>query len=143
MAALTKARQTRSRDRHINSLCLAANAKVFSGSLVMRNAAGNLTPGAAAVGCRGVGKARDTYDNTGGAAGDVVGEYENGVYEFDNSTSTDAIANADIGNTAYIVDDHTVAKTNGSATRSPAGIIVGIDAVTGGVWIDFIAGNLA
>ena len=35
--------------------------------------------------------------------------------------------------TAYIVDDQTVAKTNGSSTRSAAGTIVDVDAQ--GVWV--------
>jgi hypothetical protein len=35
----------------------------------------------------------------------------------------------------FIVDDETVAKTNGSSTRSVAGICRGVDAQ--GVWVEF------
>lgn len=47
----------------------------------------------------------------------------------------DAIALADIGSDCYIVDDQTVAKTSGSATRSVAGKIFDVDAA--GVWVNF------
>ena len=54
-------------------------------------------------------------------------EVERGVFAFDNSTAGDAIAQADVGNNAYIVDDQTVAKTDGGGTRSIAGVIEGFD----------------
>ena len=47
--------------------------------------------------------------------------------------SFDAITLADIGNTAYIVDDSTVAKTDNSAARKAAGKIIDVDAA--GVWV--------
>lgn len=40
---------------------------------------------------------------------------------------------ADIGSDCYIVDDQTVAKTNGTNTRSVAGKIMDVDAQ--GVWV--------
>ncbi|CUH67985.1 hypothetical protein TG4357_03322 [Thalassovita gelatinovora] len=52
-----------------------------------------------------------------------------------NSAAADEITIADIGNKAYAVDDQTVAKTDGTATRSPAGIIDDVDA--NGVWVRF------
>jgi hypothetical protein len=143
MTALSKPRQTQSRKRASDVLGLAANVKLYAGALVVLDASGNIKPGVTAVGLMGVGVSRDTYDNTGGAAGAVAGEYEIGIFKFANSTSTDLITNADIKKTAYVVDDQTVAKTNGTATRSPAGIIVGVDPTDGGVWIDFTAGNIA
>ena len=54
---------------------------------------------------------------------------------FGNSTSTDAITLADVGSDCYIVDDQTVAKTNGSGTRSRAGRVFDVDSE--GVWVDF------
>jgi hypothetical protein len=50
------------------------------------------------------------------------------VFSFANSASTDEIVDDDIGKLCYIVDDQTVAKTNGANTRSVAGIVVGLDA---------------
>ena len=45
------------------------------------------------------------------------------------------IAAADIGNNCYVVDDQTVAKTNGTNSRSVAGKVHDVDAI--GVWVDF------
>ena len=47
--------------------------------------------------------------------------------------AADAIVRADVGADCYIVDDQTVAKTNGSNTRSVAGKIIAVDA--DGVWV--------
>ena len=49
--------------------------------------------------------------------------------------SADAITLADVGSDCYIVDDQTVAKTNGTNTRSVAGKVFDVDA--DGVWVDF------
>jgi len=38
-----------------------------------------------------------------------------------------------LGKTCYIVDDETVAKTNGTNTRSAAGTVVGVE--SDGVWV--------
>lgn len=111
----------------------AAVAKIFAGALVMRNASGFITKGQAALGLRGCGRAEERVDNSGGSAGDLTVDFRAGVFSFANSASSDEITAADIGHVAYAVDDQTVAKTHGSNTRSPAGIIVGLDAQ--GVWV--------
>ena len=53
---------------------------------------------------------------------------------FANSSAGDLITIADIGKACFIVDDQTVAKTDGTGTRSRAGIVDGIEA-SGGVWV--------
>ena len=55
--------------------------------------------------------------------------------QFANSAATDAITLADIGKDCFIVDDQTVAKTDGSGTRSRAGRVFDVDA--DGVWVEF------
>ena len=50
-------------------------------------------------------------------------------------TAADAITLADIGKDCFIVDDQTVAKTDGAGTRSRAGRVFDVDA--DGVWVDF------
>lgn len=99
----------------------------------MRNAAGFLTKGATATGCVGVGRAEKTVDNTG-AAGAATVEYRVGVFLFANSAAADLITIADIGRACFIVDDQTVARTDGTGTRSRAGIVDGIEP-SGGVWV--------
>ncbi|MBL9047746.1 MAG: hypothetical protein JNK34_10655 [Tabrizicola sp.] len=136
MVALSTERNTRARISDLRVEPVAAAVKIWGGSLVMRNAAGYLTKGATATGCVSVGRAEKTVDNTAGAAGAASVEYRIGLFLFANSAAGDLITIADIGKVCYIVDDQTVAKTDGTATRSRAGIVDGTDA-SGGVWVRF------
>lgn len=133
MAALTADRDTRQRNGDRLSLPVAASVTIFAGALVARDGNGRATPGAAATTLRGVGRAAEQVTN-GSTAGAVNVEIERGIFRFGNSTSTDAITTANIGADCYIVDDQTVALTNGSNTRSVAGKIFDVDAA--GVWVD-------
>lgn len=133
MVALTTERNTRQRIGDLRVEPVAATVKIWNGSLIMRNAAGFLTKGATATGCVGVGRAEKTVDNTG-AAGAASVEYRTGTFLFANSAAADLITIADIGKVCFIVDDQTVAKTDGTATRSRAGIVDGIEP-SGGVWV--------
>lgn len=133
--ALSADRNTPRRQGDMRNGPMAASVKVFAGSLVMRNAAGYLTKGATATGSVGVGRAEAQVDNSAGSAGDKALDYRPGVFQFKNSASTDAITIAEIGDKCFIVDDETVAKTDGSSARSPAGIVEDVDAQ--GVWVRF------
>lgn len=132
MVALTSERNTRLRIGDLRVEQMAATVKIWGGSLIMRNAAGYLTKGATATGCVGVGRAEKTVDNTG-AAGAASVEYRLGTFLFANSAAGDLITIADIGKACFIVDDQTVAKTDGTATRSRAGIVDAVEAT--GVWV--------
>lgn len=134
MSALTAERNTRRRLGEARGEPLAATTKVFAGGIVMRNSAGYVTKGATATGAFGIGIAEETVDNTG-AAGAALVKCLPGVFAFANSAAGDLITQAEIGKLCYIVDDQTVAKTNGGATRSPAGIVDGIEG--GQVWVRF------
>lgn len=112
---------------------IAASTKLYEGGLCCISA-GYAVPGSAAAGLIAAGRSRRTYDNSAGAAGDITAELERGIFRYDNSASTDAITQADVGKLAYIVDDATVARTDGgAAARSVAGPIVAIDSV--GVYV--------
>ena len=133
MAALTTDRNTPARVGDVRNEPLAAAAKVFSGSIVMRNAAGYLTKGAVVTGAFGVGRAEGVFDNSAGAAGALFADYRTGIFRFANATAGDLITQADVGKLCYILDDQTVAKTDGTGTRSRAGFIDGIEGVS--VWV--------
>lgn len=133
MTALAADRNTPEHLGDIKKEALAASQLVYAGALVMRNAAGYLVKGATATGLVGVGVALEQVDNSAGSAGDLSVTYKPGVWRFANSTSTDEITIAEIGDLCYAVDDQTVAKTDGSSSRSKAGIIVDVDAQ--GVWV--------
>ncbi|TDE40931.1 hypothetical protein [Antarcticimicrobium sediminis] len=133
MTTLSADRNTPRRDGDVLTGLVAASTLVYAGSLVMRNAAGYLVKGQTATGLVGVGRAEERVDNASGSAGDLSASYRPGVYRFANSTSTDEITIAEIGDTCFAVDDQTVAKTDGTGTRSPAGIIEDVDTL--GVWV--------
>jgi hypothetical protein len=133
--ALTQDRNTPRREGDILSLAMAASQLIYAGAIVMRNASGYAQKGATALNLVGVGRAEERVDNSAGSAGDKLVRVRPGVYRFANSTSGDAITIADIGKPCFVVDDQTVAKTDGTGTRSIAGFIADVDAQ--GVWVEF------
>jgi len=136
MAAATQDRNTRQRAGHSRSFPLAATTKLWAGIIVCINASGLLVAGATSTTLKSVGVTNATVDNSAGAASAISGEVHTGVWgPFGNSASTDQITLAEVGDDCYIVDDQTVAKTDGSASRSVAGKIFYV--TTEGVWVDF------
>jgi hypothetical protein len=132
--ALSKDRNTPSRRVTGYVLGLATGKTAYAGGIACVSATGYATPGAVATTLKALGIFVEQVANPG-ADGAVTVRIERGCYRFKNSASGDLIALTDIGANAYIVDDETVAKTNGTNTRSVAGIIRDVDAQ--GVWIEF------
>lgn len=134
MVALAKDRSTPQRRNRDFVIPAAASKTFYAGAILCLSATGYGTPGATATTLKALGmvKRQVTSPAVDGAA---TVEYERGLFRLDNSAAADLITRADIGSTAYIVDDQTVAKTNGSNTRSVAGIIRDVDDL--GVWIEF------
>ncbi len=135
MAALTQDRHTPQKEGAFLVIPVAASTKIFVGALVAINATGYAVPGSVATTLKGAGVAEDFVDNSSGSAGDKSVKVRLGVYRFGNSADADLIALKDRGASCYIVDDQTVALTNGSNTRSVAGKIHDVDAQ--GVWVLF------
>ena len=132
MTALVRDRNTAMQLATILSVALAANAKVFAGGLTVVNASGWGVAGSTATNLTYVGRAEESVDNTGGSNGaKSVPVRRLQSFKWANDGS---ITQAHLMKTAYIVDDQTVAATDGTGTRSPAGRIVGIDA--DGVWVE-------
>jgi len=104
----------------------------FAGAIVCIEA-GYAVPGKTATGLIAVGRCEKKLDTTNTAAGDLSVWVREGVFKWGNSTSTDEITQAEVGTLCYVVDDQTVAKTNGSSTRSVAGTVVRVD--TDGVFV--------
>lgn len=134
MTALTKDRNTPKRDGDFRVDGVAASTTIFAGALLMRNAAGYLTKGATATGCVGVGRAEEAQDNSAGANGAALVKYRPGIFRFVNLPA-DLIDQADVGKLCYIADDQTVAATDGTGTRSPAGFVDALE--DGSVWVRF------
>ena len=135
MAALTAARNTPERAGAVLGYPVKASVKPIQGGIAVLNA-GYAAPGTTALNLVAIGRFEETVDNTAGSNGDVSVQVKRGTFKFGNSSAGDLIAQADVGADCYIVDDQTVAKPNGTNTRSVAGEIVDVD--DQGVWIQSI-----
>ena len=127
MTALSKSRTVRSIPGFLYSYPVLTNVVIHQGALVAITAAGYARPAITATGLVAVGIARESVDSTGVASGDVAVEVEEMIAEFANSAGGDEITIADIGQIVFIADDQTVAKTDGTGTRSPAGVVKKIE----------------
>jgi hypothetical protein len=132
--SLTADRNTPLMDTSTLGVPVAAGAHIFAGAMVCANATGFATPGATATTLTYLGRAEASVDNTGGADGaQTVIVRRHKSFKWVNSAG-DLVTQASLGLPVYIVDDQTVAKTNGGNTRSVAGKMVGLDA--DGVWVE-------
>lgn len=135
MAALSAARNTPKSLGHVRDIPLAAGARVYAGGMV-QVAASNYGVAAGAVAANvTIGRAEDTFDNTGGINGAVTARVRRGIFRYANSASGDLITRSMIGKPCYVVDDQTVAATSNSNARPQAGIVFDVDTV--GVWVQF------
>lgn len=131
--ALKADRNTPRREGDFLTLLVAANKKIYAGALVVVDSDGYAAPGSAATGLKAAGRAESQADNTGGEAGAVSVIVRRGVFKFEN-LATDAVELDDLLSNCYIVDDETVAATDGDNKRSVAGKVLGVDA--DGVWVE-------
>jgi len=108
---------------------VAASTTIYKGALiavVSGGAAGYATNAATATTHIVLGVATATVVNSGAAGAKSV-PYEAGDFEFTNSASADLIDQGDTGATVYVVDNDVVALTDGSSSRSVAGLVVGMN----------------
>jgi hypothetical protein len=132
MTAATQGRNTKRREAKLVGHPVNPGSTIYAGTLFALLATnGNAVPGGTAGSGDAVGVAQDTvtgYDST-----DKVEGWRGEAFQFANSAGDDLITRADIGSTAYMVDDQTVAKTDNEAARKAAGKIIDVDAA--GVWV--------
>lgn len=134
MVQLTANKPIAEKDGQRYELPSAAAQRFFQGAIVCRNAAGRAVRAITALNLVALGVAEAAVDNTLGADGAVSVPYRSGVFLFENSTAADLITAADIGTDCFIVDDQTVARTNGTNTRSRLGRVDALEA-DGRVWV--------
>lgn len=123
MAALTKGRTVKSIAGILFAYPVLANAVIHQGAIVCITSAGYAKPGVTGTNLVAVGIAVQPVDNTGGGNGAKIVEVEEMIAGCFSAGGGDQIAADDIGKPAYLVDDQTVGLTDGTGTRSLAGII--------------------
>lgn len=130
----TQDRNAAFRDGEQYEYPVAAGALLYAGALaVFAGTATAVQPGGVATNLRVAGVCEERANNVGGAAGAIRAKVKRGVFRLRNSSAGDAITLAHVGSNCFIVDDETVAATNGSSTRSVAGVVRDVDAQ--GVWV--------
>lgn len=130
--ALANDRNTHHRDPDLVVVPMAAATTIYAGALVAANASGNAVPGSTVTTLTYLGRAEEQVVNSGSAGDKSVTVRRGKAFKWKNSGS-DPVTQASQGKTVYIVDDETVAATNGTNTRSAAGVMVGLD--SDGVWV--------
>ncbi|NPA72680.1 MAG: hypothetical protein GXO35_07610 [Gammaproteobacteria bacterium] len=130
--ALTQDRNTASQKANAIVIAMAAGAYIHAGALVVASATGFAEAGSTATGLTYLGRAEEAVDNTSGIDGATeITIMRKRAFQFKNDGS---ITQVNFGKECYIVDDETLAATDGAGTRSAAGIVVGID--SDGVWVE-------
>ncbi|MDR1424189.1 MAG: hypothetical protein LBI92_06270 [Azoarcus sp.] len=132
MTALSNARNTPQRAGEVFDFPIKAAVHGHQGGIAVLNG-GYAAPATTATSLIAIGRFETDADNSGGSNGAFLAKVRRGIFQYANSASTDAIAQADAGADCYLVDDQTVAKTSASNTRSRAGKVIAVDA--DGVWV--------
>jgi hypothetical protein len=132
MSALTRDRATPYREGIEVEYPVAANTKIFAGSLVCVNSSGYAVPAADTSGYRFAGVAMEQVDNSDDSDGaKVVRLRRAGVFEFDAGSITQDMVGADM----YAADDHTFDDAAGPTNDIKVGQLVKYVSATRG-WID-------
>ena len=132
MSALTRDRATPYREGIEVEYPVAANTKIYAGSLVCNNAAGYAAPAADTSGYQLAGVALEQVDNSDGSdGGKTVRLRRTGVFEFDAVS----ISQSMVGLLMYAADDHTFDDAAGLTNDVKVGLLVKYVSATKG-WID-------
>lgn len=111
----------------LKDLPVAASTTIYSGTIVCLNQSGYAVPLTADPTLHVVGVAVVGADNSAGAAGAINVPVQRGAFVLNNSSSTSAITDADIGRVCYGADDNTVARITAIGTLPPVGIVLGLE----------------
>jgi hypothetical protein len=138
MAALDRERKTQKMGENtvvdlLPPYPMKGGVKGFLGGIAVLSG-GFLAPATVATGLIAVGIFEMTADNTTGKDGDEKGRIRQGSFPFFNSGGADTIAQIDVGKDCFLIDDQTVAKTDGAGARSRAGKIMAVRD-DGMVWV--------
>ncbi len=124
MTAQSQARSVVEQDGRYSEAPVKGVTTIHQGALVVMDT-GLAVPGRTATGLIAIGVAEAGVVNSGADGAKKV-LAKRGTFKFFNH-GADAVTAADIGKDCFIVDDQTVAKTNGTNTRSIAGKVVSVE----------------
>ncbi|MDD3885367.1 MAG: hypothetical protein PHI35_00665 [Victivallaceae bacterium] len=141
MAPSTQFRTPATGSGNVVSLPVKATTKIYGGSIVAINPAGDALPAADTAGLRVAGVAQGDVDNLAGAAGDEYVPCDRRAVEVDNSVG-DPVTKADMFNPVFVEDDVTVNKSGGS-NKIKAGVMIGLNADGSKVIVDFALASVA
>lgn len=79
-----------------------------------------------------VGLIQRFVDNSAGASGDAKAEVETGSFFLFGGTGVDALSQAYVNQTVYLIDEKTVGPGSGGSTRPVAGTLRAIDSTRAG-----------
>lgn len=120
------------RDGSTLAVPVAAGARIHGGAIVCAGADGLAVPGRSEAGLAFLGVARESAVGLPAAEKSVLVRRA-ADFLLRSAAGADAVTAARIGRPCYIVDDEFVAASDGGGTRSPAGIVTGIEG--GRVWV--------
>lgn len=114
---------------------IAATTTIFNGTITATNATGDLRPAADVAGLAVVGVSMQRMANPTGAAAKAnpPARVRAGVFKF-GTTGVNAITAADLGRSAFVLDDQTVVRAAGTTNSILAGKVEAIDP-DGGIWV--------
>lgn len=119
---------------------MAATTKIYAGTIVAKNAAGNVLPASDTAALKVLGVALETVDNTGAASAKSI-QLGTGVFEFENVGG--AIVLASHGALCYVADDNGVSTAAAMTNDIVAGLVVDFTTTKVFVDIDPMYGALA
>ena len=93
---------------------------------------GYAAPATTALNLKCVGRFEQSVVNAGADGATSVDILQGVLGPFANSAAADAITQTEVGTDCFLVDDQTLAKTNGGGTRSRAGVVIKV--TSEGVW---------
>jgi len=131
--ALSSDRNTKMMDGELIAIPVATGVIIYAGALLAVNAAGYAVPGVTSAALTYVGRADESIDNAEGADGNATVMVRRNMAFMFNNLPADAVTQASLGALCYIVDDETVAGSDGAGSRSAAGIVLGVE--SNGVWV--------
>jgi len=131
---LTQDRMTPVRDGEVMPYAVAAGVEIFLGAQVAVNATGYLVPGSEATTLTYVGRADAHVDNSEGADGDETCLVRRKKAFLFKNSDADPVDQSLVGQPCYILDDETVAGTDGTGTRSESGTVLAVESA--GVWVE-------